>query len=204
MMQPAAILGAYLTGSIPTAYLLVRMTRGIDVRQYGSGNPGATNVARVCGVRLGVVTGAIDAAKGFIAVAIMPSSAGEEIGWWRAAAALGAIAGHNWPIWLKFRGGRGVLTSAGALFHLAWGPVAGALAVFAAVFGVTKYVSVASMTAGAVLVPLVWLLPGPWQTTSVKATTIVAACLILLRHRENLRRLLSGRELKAGDGRRRR
>lgn len=195
----SALLAAYLIGSFPSGYLLTRLARGTDVRRHGSGNIGATNVFRVAGPFWGTLTGIADLGKGFGAVALMGALHPHVSPWWRVAAALCAIAGHNWTVWLRFHGGRGVLTSAGAFAHLAWLPLLSAFGIFLAVLWATRYVSAASLAAAVVFIPLVGLMPGGWQETPILLTAIITSLLIIVRHLPNIRRLAAGREPKVGE-----
>lgn len=182
------VVAAYLAGSIPTGVLLAR-TAGIDVRREGSGNVGATNVARTAGKKLGVLTLVGDLVKGLVPVVV--ARALGVPGGVVAAVAFAAIAGHVCSIFLSFRGGKGVATGLGVLLGLAPATVPIALAVFAVAVAATRIVSVASIGA-ALAAPLVaWWLAYPEPV--VLAAAAIAA-LIISRHRENLVRLLAGTE----------
>jgi len=205
---------AYLIGSIPVGYLMGR-AKGIDLRQHGSGNIGATNAGRVLGQPWGSICLALDALKGAGptlaagwwtgALGAGSSSAAEQ--WWWIAAALAAILGHIFPVWLGFRGGKGVATSLGALAAL-WPigtiPTLGALVAWAAALRVTRYVGVASCVAAAVLPGLAALtsLTPAWgdrPLTPMLIATSGLAALVIWRHRGNLRRTLRGEEPRAGE-----
>ncbi len=217
-----AVVG-YLLGSIPFGYLLVRIFRGQDIRQRGSGNIGATNVMRTGARGLGIATLVLDAGKGFAAVVIaerifaqMTIHSGRLIttpeqarlvqqylqatGQWQseyvlaAIAAIAAILGHMYPVWLKFRGGKGVATGVGAFIALAPLAVAIVLVIFAAVVVVSRYVSLASIVATAAFPVFAWLLYRSHASPAVMAATVAAAALIILRHKDNIRRLLAGTE----------
>ena len=174
--------------------------RGIDLRQHGSGNLGATNAFRVMGPRIGGATLAIDIAKGALAVGLgWLAGGGSEL---PLLAGLAAIAGHNWPVYLRFRGGKGVATSAGVFLSLL--PVSSlcAIVVFGIVFWQWRYVSLASIIAAAVL-PLAALaqaLSTPLDCVSAPrvAFAFLAGALVVLRHRANIKRLLAGEEKKIG------
>jgi acyl phosphate:glycerol-3-phosphate acyltransferase len=188
---------SYLLGSIPFGYLLVRIFRGEDVRQSGSGNIGATNVSRQSPV-LGALTLVLDAAKGFAAVQIavalshfghlnLPLSAT------MAAAALLAIIGHMFPVWLGFRGGKGVATALGAFLRLNWIAVLAMLVVFLVVVVISRRISLGSIIAATFFPVADWLLSvhrDVWST----ALTAAASLLIIFKHHQNIRRLLSGQE----------
>ncbi|HXZ28595.1 MAG TPA: glycerol-3-phosphate 1-O-acyltransferase PlsY [Terriglobales bacterium] len=196
---------AYLLGSIPFGYILLRLFRGQDVRATGSGNIGATNVARSA-PGLGVLTLLLDAGKGFVAVAgtlgffayaLVHSPA------WAVAlgayAGLWAILGHMFPVWLKFKGGKGVATAAGAFALLIPRALLLALAIFLLATLVTRYVSLGSILAGVTLPIGAHFLPprsAGESLGSVQLTVVVAAAslLIILKHHQNIRRLLAGTE----------
>jgi glycerol-3-phosphate acyltransferase PlsY len=187
-MATLLIFVAYLLGSIPTGLLLARRA-GIDPRRSGSGNIGATNVARSAGVRIGLATLAGDATKGALPVmAARWLGLGEPLA---ASAGVAAVIGHIAPIGLRFRGGKGVATALGALSVLAPWTAAACVAVFAGVAWRHRLVSLASILA-TITAPAVLLATGaPAGTTTAMA---VVAVLIVLRHHENLRRLMAGTE----------
>jgi len=197
----SALIVSYLLGSIPAGYLAGRLA-GVDIRKAGSGNIGATNVMRVLGKAYGYPVFAIDFLKGLAAVRVsiliarhiqLPGTSMELIG---IVAAVSCVPGHVFPVWLKFKGGKGVATSAGALFGLM--PVAlliGA-AVWIAMFQVTRYVSVASITA-AIALPIVILIMislDQARTMALLYFSICLAAMVILRHRSNLSRLVRGTE----------
>jgi glycerol-3-phosphate acyltransferase PlsY len=192
------LIAAYLLGSLPFGYLFVRLRLGIDVRELGSGNIGATNVWRVAGAGWGLATGLLDLAKGWLGVVIMQLIYPEVSEWGKVAAALSVIAGHSWTVWLRFRGGRGVLTAAGAFLGLAWAPVLASMAVFAMVLAVSRYVSLGSMVAAVSFVVFVILIPGKWQVQPVIIAAAATTLLIVIRHIPNLRRLAAGNESRLG------
>jgi glycerol-3-phosphate acyltransferase PlsY len=187
--------GSYLLGSIPTGFLLGR-ARGIDVRTVGSGNIGATNVMRTVGRVAGVVVLVLDAAKGFVPVWAAPRMFPELDG--RALQILcccAVIAGHNWTCWLGFRGGKGIATSAGALLAFLPGPLLCGLLVWAVVFGVWRYVSLASISA-AVAVPVsTWLMV---KDPVLGIFTTLLGAVAIYKHRGNIQRLLAGTEHRVG------
>lgn len=194
MSELLVVAVAYLLGSIPFAVLVSRRA-GVDLRRAGSGNPGATNVLRTTGPGPAALALALDAAKGAVAVAIAPRLAADAgIGLMTAAGAA-SIVGHIFPVWLGFRGGKGVATAAGAFAVLT--PLSTALAAVA--FGVavaaTQYVSVASLMGAAVLVAAVAIRREP---AVVVTGAIAAAAVIAIRHRGNLTRLRSGVEPRVG------
>lgn len=182
---------SYLLGSIPFGYILVRTFRGQDVRQTGSGNIGATNVSRTS-PRLGALTLMLDALKGLSAVVltreIFPTHRGLMF-----AAALFAVVGHVFPVWLRFRGGKGVATGLGSFAILTPKTVLVMIAIFLLIFLAFRYVSIASILSVA-LFPLLASILEPnmnWRTVGV---TAAASLLIIVRHRENIRRLLNHTE----------
>ena len=189
------VLLAYLLGSIPFGYLLVRARSGKDIRALGSGNIGATNVARTSGWSVGVATLVLDAAKGFFSVWLMGRLSGNSSRFMMLAA-LAAIAGHIFSVWLQFSGGKGVATAAGAFLAISWPAVVAAVAVFIIVALFWRYVSLASVSAAASLPLLVYTLYAPRHAppVAVSAGTLLAAALIILKHRENIHRLMAGTE----------
>jgi glycerol-3-phosphate acyltransferase PlsY len=195
-------LAAYFLGSIPFGYLIVRLSGRGDVRHQGSGNIGATNVARISGTFSGLLTLALDAAKGYFAVWLAAAAADGSIRWMIGAALL-ALIGHLFPVWLGFRGGRGVATGAGVLLPICWQAVAGAAVVFLIVVAFWRYVSLGSIAAAASLPMLVYLLyaPGHAPPPVVSVGTSAAMVLVIWRHRANIARLLDGSEPRFALGR---
>jgi len=187
------LLGAYLLGSIPFSYLVARGWGIGDVRSVGSGNVGASNVMRSAGVRAGLLAFALDALKG--AAASLAALAFEPQGSPPALAAAGAVLGHIFPVWLGFRGGKGVATGAGAFLPLAPVATASALLAFGLTLGTTRYVSLASISGAAVLAAgsFVTGAPGP-----VARAAAGIAALIVWKHRSNLERLGRGAEPRFG------
>jgi glycerol-3-phosphate acyltransferase PlsY len=196
MLKVFLIAGAsYLLGSIPFGYLLVRVFRGEDVRKSGSGNIGATNVSRKSPL-LGVLTLLLDAAKGFVAVelaTIVVPAAGMSLSQLMAICALLAIAGHMFPLWLGFRGGKGVATALGAFARFAPLAVLVAVVVFVAVVALTRRISLGSILTATLFPVSVWVLNLSHDPLVITAVSI-AALLIIVRHRQNIRRLISGDE----------
>jgi acyl phosphate:glycerol-3-phosphate acyltransferase len=194
---------AYLLGSIPFGYLLVKylFTSGEDVRNIGSGGIGATNVTRRAGVKGGVLTYFFDVAKGAAAVVLMRFVAGDDY-FWIGAAAIAAIVGHVFPIFLGFRGGKGVATGVGVYLALAPFSVLPTLVLWALIVYFSRYVSLASIIATAAVPLWTLLYYGLLQPSQhLKALMIIgiAGCaLIVATHRENISRLLHGTENKIG------
>jgi acyl phosphate:glycerol-3-phosphate acyltransferase len=187
-----AILLAYLLGSIPFALILARR-RGTDLRVVGSGNLGAANVMRASGVRAGVLVALLDMAKGAAGVWIAQwVSGGSDL---TAAAGVAAIVGHIYPVWLKFRGGKGVATACGVFSMLTPLALPPALLIFAAVVSLTKYVSLGSVVASLALPPIAYALGSP---ESAVIAALAAATIIVFRHRSNVVRLRSGTERRIG------
>ena len=184
----------YLIGSIPFAWLLARRLRGIDIRLIGSGNVGAANAYRATGPGVAVLVVALDLAKGACAV-LIATRAGQGAGV-QAASGVAAVLGHVFPVWLGFRGGKGVATSCGVFAVLA--PAATVLAGLVFVIAVwwTRYVSLGSLGAALVLPPLAYYLAAP---AGVIAAAVVCAAIIVERHRANLARLQSGTEPRLSD-----
>ena len=180
---------AYLLGSIPVGYLIVRGKGAGDIRQTGSGGTGATNVSRRAGKAAGVLTLLLDAAKGCVAVVIAKAFGGDD--WVIAVAAVAALVGHIFPVWLGFRGGKGVATGVGIFSVLAPVALLCAGVIFIAIVVSTRYVSLGSII-GAVLIPVfVWFQSG---SQPLLIAAIVGAVLIVFAHRGNLKRLASRTE----------
>jgi len=198
---------SYLLGSIPFGYVLVSMFRGEDVRRSGSGNIGATNVARTSPL-LGLLTLLLDAAKGAAAVLIaqelyrrLPStSSTHSLYLVLSLAALCAVLGHIFPVWLKFRGGKGVATGLGSFFVIAPKAVLLAAAVFLAVVLIFRYVSLASITAVAVFPLSAWLMHEYGGDPMALGLISTASLFIVVKHHANIGRLLGGTENRIGSG----
>ncbi|MCU1334978.1 MAG: acyl-phosphate glycerol-3-phosphate acyltransferase [Bryobacterales bacterium] len=186
-----AIVVAYLLGAIPFGYLLTRFTTGKDVRGEGSGNIGATNVLRAAGRGAAVATLALDMAKGFAAVWIAGMLTDNSPGW-MANAALAVMVGHAFPIFLGFKGGKAVATFIGAFLYLTPIPMLAALIVFVITVTVTRYISAASILMAATFPLGVWLIQHPTPNELIAA--IIAAAIVVYRHKENLQRIRTGRE----------
>ena len=202
-MRPALVLiAAYLLGSIPFGYLIVRAQTGADVRASGSGGTGATNVSRRAGKLAGVVTLLLDAIKGALAVLLARWLLTDDFGsnWWVAGASIIAVFGHCFPVWLGFRGGKGVATGVGVFLSLYPLAVACAGVIFILVVALTRYVSLGSILAVAALPLFVWLLSvyvKPVADLAPMMTVALATgALIILMHHANIGRLLRGTESK--------
>ncbi len=209
---------SYLLGSIPFGYLLVRIFRGEDVRATGSGNIGATNVARTGSKGLAVTTLLLDALKGYAAVmfafwlaekqrfgatlstglydrATTPAISSHTVFFLAALAAFVAILGHVFTVWLRFKGGKGVATAAGAFIALAPRAMLVVFVIFILIVALTRYVSLGSIVAGAAFPLCVWWL-NPAERSSGPILFVIAASslLVIVRHKDNIRRLLAGTE----------
>ncbi|HYG09229.1 MAG TPA: glycerol-3-phosphate 1-O-acyltransferase PlsY [Pyrinomonadaceae bacterium] len=203
MLLPAFfIVAAYLIGSIPFGYLIVYVRGGGDVRETGSGGTGATNVTRRAGKGAGLLTLLLDAAKGALVALLARWLLTPDFGinWWVAIASIAVVAGHVFPVWLKFRGGKGVATGLGVFLSLTPAAVALAALVFLAVVWATRYVSLGSITATATLPLFIWLLSDRSNPDVIAAPVIAVAAaggaLIIFMHRANIGRLLKGTESK--------
>jgi len=195
MIGPLTTLIAYLLGSIPFGYLIVRWQRGIDVRATGSGSIGATNVMRNLGALGFVATFILDAGKGLLAV-LLASKMTLQNPTWVAAAAFAAVLGHCFPVWLRFRGGKGVATGVGVFIALAPWQVVLVLVIFAIVVAIWRYISLGSIVATAAFPVLVQLMKHP--PIQVVLGAAGAALVIIARHHANITRLLKGTESKVG------
>ena len=190
------ILSAYLIGSIPTAYVFGRVLKGIDIRQFGSGNIGATNAFRAIGRLPALIVLAIDILKGFVCVTYIASFflfiapvARPEL--YNVLTGLAVIAGHNWTIFLKFKGGKGVATSAGVVIGLTPGIFWLGFLVWIIVFSITGYISLASIIAS-ISVPLFTLVFG--ELTEIVIFMSLLCLILVYKHRPNIKRLAKGEE----------
>ncbi len=193
MTLALVLVAAYLVGSIPFAFLLARRLRGVDLRRAGSGNVGATNVMRTAGPRAAVAVVLLDAIKGAAVVVLAGRTIPGVVA--PAAAGVAAILGHMYPVWLRFRGGKGVATAFGVFGVLAPMGAVLCLACFLGTVWVTRYVSLGSIVATLVLGPVAYLTDAP---TPVVFAAIATAALVIERHRSNLARLQAGTENRFG------
>ena len=186
---------AYLLGSIPFGYVIVKLQRGQDIRDQGSGNIGATNVTRVAGAGAGITTLALDLAKGYFAVWLAERWSGGNIRWMMLAAVT-AIVGHMFPFWLRFRGGKGVATGMGVFLPISGLAVVGAAIVWILVVFFWRYVSLGSMAAAAALPIFIFAFyaPGFAPPTEVSLGAVLISILVIAKHRENIKRIVSGKE----------
>ena len=191
------ILAAYALGSIPFGVIFTRLFGRGDVRESGSGNIGATNVARVAGPAAGILTLVLDAGKGAAAVLLAERLTGSQA-IWMVAAAVAALIGHCFPVWLKFKGGKGVATAAGVFGVLSPFALAAALAIFVAVVWKWRYVSLASICAAAAMPLLIYFLwaPGYAPPLAVTFGTLAISLLVVYKHDANIQRLIQREEPK--------
>ncbi len=185
------LLIAYVLGAIPFGYLLVKWKTGGDVRAAGSGNIGATNVLRTSGRTAGIVTLLLDIAKGYAAVWIAGRLTDGDP-YWTSAAALAVMAGHAFPVFLRFQGGKAVATFIGAFLRLTPWAVVATLVVFVALVAYTRHISMGSIVGAACFPLAVWLLVKP--PLPVVVASVIAAVFIIYRHRSNIQRLRDGKE----------
>ncbi len=195
----AALLSSYVLGSVPTGLWLGLRLKNIDIREHGSKNIGATNTLRVLGKPLGAIALIGDIAKGAVAVLVFARFAEWEYA--PIICGLAAIAGHTWSLFLKFKGGKGVATSAGVFLGLCPVPTLIALAAFIIVVAATSMVSAGSITAAIVLTIAIWLLAtdpltGTENTLLLRAIATAVALIVIIRHRTNIQRILAGNENK--------
>ena len=186
---------AYLLGSIPFGYLIVKLQQGRDVRGSGSGNIGAANVTRVAGAAAGFFTLLLDAAKGYFAVWCAARITGGNVRWLMIAALL-AVLGHLFPVWLGFRGGRGVATGVGVFLPICYEAVIAALIIWMLVLIFWRYVSLGSIVAAAAMPLLVYGLYAPPHAPPhiVSLISVAISVLIIWKHRPNIARLIDGTE----------
>ncbi len=204
------LLAAYFVGSLPFGYLVARSSAGLDIRKAGSGNIGATNVARLLGAKLGLFVLVLDCLKGLLPVWLLPNlfrllaEGNPETAHLQVGSGVAAIVGHIFPCWLRFRGGKGVATSLGVVIVLSWPATLSALVVFLLVFALSRLVALASMLAAvgfAVSHLLFQTAPFSEPNWSLSAFSLAVPLLIILRHRTNLSQIFRGDEprFRAGD-----
>ena len=185
---------SYFIGSLPTGYLVARIFRGVDIRTVGSGSIGATNVRRLMGQGWAVFVTLVDMLKGALALLLTVESASSDP-WLLSLSALAAVLGHNYPVWLRFRGGKGVATTYGTMFFIwpynSFAIVLMSGALWYAVMTSTRYVSLASMVSLLALPAFFWMLDAPLPFILL---ALLLALLAMFRHRSNVSRLLEGRE----------
>lgn len=192
----ATLLG-YFLGSIPTGFLVAKQ-RGIDIRAEGSGNIGATNVSRILGWKAGTFVLLMDGLKGWLgcrSALLFMSSPGADLTWLLIAGGFASVLGHNYTPWLRFKGGKGIATSAGVLIAMTpWGFL-GALIAFLAFFGFSRIVSLGSIMAGVVLPLVVWWRGEPKPIFGI---CVLMGTMAVIKHRSNMVRIIAGTEPKIG------
>ncbi len=195
LSQIAALAGSYLLGAVPTSYLAGRLFRGIDLREHGSKNLGATNVYRIMGWRYAIPVGVFDVAKGAVPVLLLGPAA-SATPWFPLVCGVMAVIGHVFSVFVGFKGGKGVATSAGVVLGLAPMAVGICLLVWAVIVWLSGYVSLGSVIATGIFPALVWVLY-PARRESIGIYVLLAAVIIWM-HRSNIRRLMAGTENRFG------
>jgi glycerol-3-phosphate acyltransferase PlsY len=205
LLPLAALLAGYLLGSIPAGWLAGRWLAGIDLRQEGSGSTGATNVLRVVGKGPALVVFLIDVLKGTAAVLLArallkPLGLDPGLDWWVVGAGLAALAGHIWPVWLGWKGGKAVATGLGMLLGLAWPVGLACFGIFLACLTLSRIVSLSSVVAALALplLMLTWFGSGGLRPAYL-SLALLTTVLVIWRHRSNLSRLLAGTEPRLGE-----
>ncbi|MFC4103742.1 glycerol-3-phosphate 1-O-acyltransferase PlsY [Paenibacillus xanthanilyticus] len=193
MLEAAAILISYLLGSVSFSILIAKWVKGIDIRNHGSGNAGATNTLRILGKGPAIAVFALDIAKGVAAVLLGKFMVGGD--WMPVLCGLAAIAGHNWPVWFGFKGGKGIATTVGVIATLAFLPalIAGLIAI--ASIALTRFVSLGSLIFAALTPVFIWLMDRPM---ALLWASLVICVFAFVRHRSNIVKLMQGRENKLG------
>jgi glycerol-3-phosphate acyltransferase PlsY len=186
---------AYIIGSFSSSYVLGKVLKKTDIRAYGSGNAGATNAVRVFGKKIGALAFILDVLKGVLAVYIGNRLLGYD---GKLIAGFFVVVGHNWPIFLKFKGGKGIATSFGILLSIHWSTAISILLVFIIVVIISRYVSLASISAAIVAPVAVLIVKRPFDIKFFVMTSLLAI-LAIYRHRENIKRLLEGKEYRIGE-----
>jgi glycerol-3-phosphate acyltransferase PlsY len=204
-MSMTILLLGYLLGSIPFGYLIVRLKSGRDIRQSGSGATGANNVTRTAGKGAGILTLLLDALKGAVAVLLARWLTGDDgTPWVVAGAGILAVVGHCFPVWLKFKAGKGVATALGVFLVVAPLAVAGSLGVFLVTVGLTRYISLGSILAAAFIPGWAllehYLVEPVSDFAPVMTALVTVAVLVIGKHLENIRRLLAGTESRFSTG----
>ncbi|MBZ2173953.1 glycerol-3-phosphate 1-O-acyltransferase PlsY [Schnuerera sp. xch1] len=186
---------AYLIGNFSSAYVLGKIIKNTDIRNCGSGNAGATNALRVFGKKIGILAFVFDVLKGVLAIYI----GGKILGYdGKLIAGLFSVIGHNWPIFLNFKGGKGIATSFGILLSLHWPTAMISLVFFIVVLVMKRYVSLSSITAAVVAPIVVILIKRPFDKGFV-IVTLILAIIAIFKHKANIKRLLEGKEYKIGE-----
>ncbi len=200
MSVTLAIAASYFLGAVPFGLLVARL-RGIDIRAVGSGNIGATNVFRAVGPGWGIFTLLCDILKGLVPALVFPMvvarvTAADAPSWLALACGCTAVAGHNWPVYIGFKGGKGVATTAGALVGIAPTPLGLGVLTFAVVFGLTRYVSLGSVLASVVIPAAAWglLFRHPENGALTPSVLTLLGIVVIAKHRANIARLFAGTE----------
>lgn len=195
MIPAVLVVAAYLLGAIPTGYLAGRWTRGIDLREHGSGNLGATNTFRVLGARIAAPVMVFDLAKGFVPAALFPQWDGSPEWSWALAYGAAAIVGHVFPVYMRFRGGKGVATAAGVFLAIAPKAVVPAVVAWLVLLWLSRMVSLASITAA---ITLIAGLVVAEDRPAVLALGVAVALFVIYAHRSNIGRIMRGEEHRFG------
>ena len=195
MKMTMVILLSYLIGCFPSAYFLGKMYKNIDIRNHGSGNSGSTNALRVMGTKFGILTLVLDVIKGMIAVLIGQAILGNQGG---IVAGILVVLGHNFPVFLKFKGGKGVATSIGVLLILTWQTSLTVIIIGVITIALTRYVSLGSIL-GAAIAPVAVVIFMDTIDKSLFITVVILALLLIIRHKDNILRLCRGEENKFGN-----
>ncbi|KIL41531.1 hypothetical protein SD70_06585 [Gordoniibacillus kamchatkensis] len=195
MFIAISLLVSYLIGAINFSFLYGKLVRGIDIREHGSGNAGATNTLRVLGKGPGIMVLVLDVLKGVAAVAVGDWAASPQQGWVPVACGLLAIVGHNWPVYFGFRGGKGVATTIGAMAMLAFVPTLIACAIAVAAIAISRFVSLGSLLIVLALPVLLLIMHRPPE---IFWASVVLCLFVFIRHRSNIVKLWNGKENKLG------
>lgn len=197
MKLTMVILISYLIGCFSSAYFLGKIYKNIDIRNHGSGNSGTTNALRIMGPKLGILTLVLDVLKGVLAVLIGRAILGDQGG---LIAGVVAVLGHNFPVFLKFKGGKGVATSIGVLMVLTWQTSLTVVLIGVIVISITRYVSLGSIL-GAIAAPITTVLVMETMDKPLFITVVILASLLVIRHKDNILRLCKGEENRFGNKR---
>ena len=199
MSHALTLVVAYVLGSLPIGLYIGKMVKNIDVRDFGSGNTGASNVARVLGLPWATLVFLLDVAKGLLPTVAAQSHAGPGVSWWPVLTGLAAILGHNFSLFLKFKGGKGVATSLGVAFGLSWQAGLIGFGTWSLLLLATRYISVASILATALCSFLIWWFNHRQLPSGCFAG--LATLFVIVKHKANLKRLKDGTEPKVKLGR---
>lgn len=195
MKMTMLVLISYLIGCFPSAYFLGKMYKNIDIRNHGSGNSGSTNALRVMGTKFGILTLALDVIKGIVAVLIGRLILGDQ---GALISGVLVVLGHNFPIFLKFKGGKGVATSIGVLMILTWQTALTVVIIGVITIIITRYVSLGSILGG-ISAPITAVLVMQTMDKPLFITVVILASLLIIRHKDNIKRLCKGEENKFGN-----